>query len=44
MTQLAIDLYTEIAMAAIPFSLVFSICNYIVTTYLTAAFGGKLKI
>lgn len=44
MVSLAVSLYVEIIQDAIPFALVFGFGNLIVNTFLTAAFGGKLKI
>ena len=42
MAELAIKLYTEIAEHAIPFAIVFEVCNLVVGTFLRAAFGGRL--
>lgn len=42
MANLALELYTQIAQEAVPFAIVFSIGNLIVTTFLRVAFGGKL--
>lgn len=44
MVELAVNLYVEIIQNAIPFALVFGFGNLIVNTFLTAAFGGHLKI
>lgn len=44
MAQLAIDLFTEIAYSAIPFSIAFTICTYITTKFLDAAFGRKFNL
>lgn len=43
MIQTAIQIYADIAASAVPFAVVFSICNLIVGTYLRAAFGGRLE-
>lgn len=42
--RFAIALYTEIAEIAIPIGFVFGICNMIVNSFLSVAFGGRLKI
>lgn len=42
MAQMAIELYTEIAEYAVPIAIAFEICNLIVSTFLRAAFGGRL--
>lgn len=44
MVELAVNLYVEIIENAVPFALVFGFGNLIVNTFLTAAFGGSLKI
>lgn len=44
MARFAIDIYTDIAELAIPFAFVFGMCNLIVNTFLSVAFGGRLKI
>ena len=44
MARFAIDLYTDIAVLAVPFAFTFGICNVIVNTFLSVAFGGRLKI
>lgn len=40
--QTAIQIYADIAATAVPFAVVFSVCNLIVTSFLRAAFGGRL--
>ena len=42
MIQWAIDLYAEIAEAAVPIAIAFEIGNLMVCTFLRVAFGGKL--
>ena len=44
MARFAIDIYTEILELALPFAFVFGMCNLIVNTVLSVAFGGRLKI
>ena len=44
MMRFAIELYTDIAKYAVPFAIAFGICNVIVNTFLSVAFGGRLKI
>lgn len=44
MARFAISLYTEIARLAVPFAFVFGICNVIVNSFLSVAFGGRLSI
>lgn len=41
--QEAIRLYTEVITAAIPFGVAFAIGDIIVTTFMSAAFGGKIR-
>lgn len=41
--QYAIDLYADIAIIAVPFAIAFGIGNLIISTFLRAAFGGKLR-
>lgn len=40
--QYAIGLYADIAVIAVPFAIAFGIGNLIVSTFLRAAFGGKI--
>lgn len=40
--ELAVDLYTQIAVVAVPVAIVFEISNLLIGTFLRAAFGGKL--
>ena len=42
MVQVAVDLYTQLAGIAIPFAVVFEICNLLVCTFMRVAFGGRL--
>lgn len=42
MYQLALDVLTEVYELAIPIAVVFEIGNLIVSTFMRAAFGGKL--
>lgn len=42
MAELSVELYTEIVKLAIPVAIVFEIGNLIVSTFMRAAFGGKL--
>ena len=42
--RFALSLYTDIAEIAIPIAFVFGMCNLIVNTFLSVAFGGRLKI
>lgn len=44
MVRWAIALYTSIAELAVPVAFTFGICNVIVNTFLSVAFGGRLKI
>ncbi|MCI5563797.1 MAG: hypothetical protein MR393_11815 [Intestinimonas massiliensis] len=37
-----IELYVEVIQIALPFTICFYICDFIVTTFLRTAFGGKL--
>lgn len=42
--RLGISLYVEIAQYAIPIAFAVGMCNMIVNTVFSAAFGGRLKI
>lgn len=42
MVDLAVQLCTAIAEAALPVAIVFEITNIIIATFLRAAFGGRL--
>lgn len=42
MIDLAVSLCTDIVSAALPVAIVFEITNLIVSTFLRAAFGGRL--
>ena len=44
MVRWAISLYTQIAELAVPIGFTFGICNVIVNSFLSVAFGGRLKI
>lgn len=39
----ALGLYTDVVKVAFPFAVAFGVGNLIVSTFLRAAFGGKLK-
>lgn len=38
-----VSLYVQCVTVALPFTITFWICDFIVTTYLRAAFGGRLS-
>lgn len=40
--EVAFDLYTQIAVHAVPFAIVFEVGNLMIGTFMRAAFGGKL--
>ena len=40
----AVSLYIEIIKGAIPYALVFGLCNLVVNLFMSAAFGGRLKL
>lgn len=42
MLELAISLYTDLIETCLPIAFFFGICNIIVSTFLRAAFGGRL--
>lgn len=42
MVDLAVELMTEVFTLAVPVAIVFEIGNIVVSTFLRAAFGGKL--
>lgn len=42
--QWAIELYSQIAVYAVPVAFAFGMCNVIVNTFFSAAFGGKMRI
>lgn len=42
--QLGVSLYTEIAKYAIPIAFAFGMCQLIVDTVFSVAFGGRLRI
>lgn len=42
MLELAISLYTDLIETCLPIAVFFGICNIIVSTFLRAAFGGRL--
>ena len=42
MVELAVSVMTDVFKMAIPVAIVFEIGNLIVTTFMRAAFGGKL--
>lgn len=42
MGEVALEIYTEVMLSAIPVAVVFEFGNLIVGTFMRAAFGGKL--
>lgn len=38
-----VELYVECIEIALPFTITFYLCDFLVTTFLRAAFGGKLS-
>ncbi len=42
MVDVAVDLYTQVAVYAVPIAVVFELGNLIVGTFLRVAFGGRL--
>lgn len=42
MADLAMELFLEVLNCALPFAVVFGLGNLIVSTFLRAAFGGRL--
>lgn len=42
MVEQAVELYISVVEVALPFALVFGLGNVLLTTFLRAAFGGKL--
>lgn len=42
MTELAVEVMTEVMTIAVPIAVVFEIGNLIVSTFMRVAFGGKL--
>lgn len=42
MHDLAVELATEVFTMAIPFGFIFGVCELLLSTFLRAAFGGKL--
>lgn len=42
MVEMAVDLYSQVALAAVPIAVVFELGNLIVGTFLRVAFGGRL--
>lgn len=42
--QWAIQMYTQIAVYAVPIAFAFGMCNVIVNTFFSAAFGGRMRI
>ncbi len=42
MEQLAIDLYSQMIVQALPVAIAFEVCNLLVSSFLRAAFGGRL--
>lgn len=44
MQNLAVEIYTNIALIAVPFAIVFEIGNLCISTLLNAVFSGRLWI
>lgn len=42
MVDMAVELYSELALYAVPIAIVFEVCNLIVSTFMRVAFGGRL--
>lgn len=42
MVEMAVDLYSQVALAAVPIAVVFELGNLMVGTFLRVAFGGRL--
>ena len=42
MVEMAGDLYSQVALAAVPIAVVFELGNLMVGTFLRVAFGGRL--
>lgn len=42
MYELALELYTEVMVLAVPICIVFELGNILIGTFLRAAFGGRL--
>lgn len=42
MVEMAVDLYSQVALAAVPIAVVFELGNLLVGTFLRVAFGGRL--
>lgn len=42
--RFALSLYGDLAEIAVPIAFVFGMCNMIVNTFFSVAFGGRLKI
>lgn len=42
MVEMAVDLYSQVALAAVPIAVVFELGNLLVGTFLRSAFGGRL--
>lgn len=42
MVEMAVDLYSQVALAAVPIAVVFELGNLLVGTFLRTAFGGRL--
>lgn len=38
-----VQLYAEVISQALPFTITFFFCDFLVTTFLRAAFGGRLS-
>lgn len=44
MGELAVKIFIDVATEAVPFAVVWGICNIIVRTFLKAGFGGRFEI
>ena len=42
MVDMAVELYRELAVYAVPIAIVFEVANLIVSTFMRVAFGGRL--
>lgn len=42
MVEVAVDIYSQVALAAVPIAIVFEVGNLLVGTFLRVAFGGRL--
>ena len=42
MVEVAVDIYSQVVLAAVPIAIVFEVGNLLVGTFLRVAFGGRL--